>query len=61
MPTPVMTILLSLVMSPMTLAMFPAAIAGTARASMLRFDGTERQERANYKGCDSEEFHCFAP
>lgn len=42
-PTLVMRILLSLVMSSVGLAMFTAAIIRTAIAVMLRFDGTERQ------------------
>jgi hypothetical protein len=37
-PTLVMRILLSLVMSSMGAAMFPTAIVRTASASMLRFD-----------------------
>ncbi len=42
-PTLVMRILLSLVMSSVGLAMFTAAIIRAAIAVMLRFDGTERQ------------------
>ena len=60
-PTLVMRILLSLVMSSVGLAMFTAAIIRTAIAVMLRFDGTERQYRTDCKGCDSEIPHCFAP
>jgi hypothetical protein len=42
-PTLVMRILLSLVMSSVGLAVFTAAIIRAAIAVMLRFDGTERQ------------------
>ena len=55
--TLVMRIPLSLVMSSMGLAMFTAAITRTAIGVMLRFDGTERQKRADCEGCDSEEPH----
>jgi hypothetical protein len=60
-PTLVVRIPLPLVMSPMGLVVFPAAIVRTAITSMLCFDGTERQKRANYKGCDSQELHYAAP
>ena len=56
-PTLVMRIPLSLVMSSVGLVMFTAAIIRTAIAVMLRFDGTERQKRADCEGCDSEEPH----
>ena len=59
--TLVMRILLSLVMSSVGLAMFTAAIIGAVIAVMLRFDGTERQKRADCEGRDSEKLHCFAP
>jgi hypothetical protein len=60
-PTLVMRIPLSLVMSSVGLAMFTPAVIRTAIAVMLGFDGTERQKRADCKGCDSEIPHCFAP
>ncbi len=60
-PTLVMRILLSLVMSSVGLAMFTAAIIRTAIAVVLRFDGTERQKRADCEGRDSEKLHRFAP